>query len=61
MTMFVSVAVIAKSSFVRAISKVGVGGGVYVAEYVSVCVKVKLVLRPPKCVFVEQFRRLFPR
>ena len=38
MTMFVSVAVIAKSSFVKAISKVGVGGGVYVAEYVSVCV-----------------------
>ena len=30
--MFVSVAVIAKSSFVKAISKVGVGGGVYVAE-----------------------------
>ena len=30
--MFVSVAVIAKSSFVSAISKDGVGGGVYVAE-----------------------------
>ena len=29
--MFVSDAVIAKSSFVKAISKVGVGGGVYVA------------------------------
>ena len=44
MTMFVSVAVIAKSSFVRAISKVGVGGGVYVAEKVSVCVPLSLTI-----------------
>ena len=42
MTIFVSVAVIAKSVFVRAISKVGVGGGLYVAEYVSVCVPFNL-------------------